>query len=159
MRDSINKIVSHLHRYLNIPVTPANQVHKKPSYPFITYDLITPVIEGNTFSNYEYSSTDETKTHKKVLEPEAVISFTAHHKNMFDALEVAEKAWEYLNHVGYDDLAMLNVVIVKTHNITDRTILDVDEYEYRYGFDVRIRYLKEIERTDATIKSWGVEYD
>ena len=54
---------------------------------------------------------------------------------------------------------MLNVVIVKTHNITDRTILDVDEYEYRYGFDVRIRYLKEIERTDATIKSWGVKYD
>lgn len=159
MKDSIIKIVKYMHNYMNLPITPSNTVITKPKYPYITYDMLATSDEGNTFGNIEYREDGENMQEVKILEPEGMISFTSHSKTMFEALEVAQTAWNYLNHIGYDDLALENVVIVKTHNITDRTILDVDAYEYRYGFDVRVRYSNIIERKDKTIDKWGVSYD
>ena len=68
-----------------------------------------------------------------------------------EAEEIVEKAVGYLLHVGYNDLSNLGIVVCEVMNVGNRSTLIIDEEARRYGFDVRIRYTKADERTDAVV--------
>jgi len=157
-------IRSQLETDMGIQVILANQAESKlQTYPNIYFSVITPYIPqfmGNYSFDGENLNLEE--------QPTCTLSFTAQSKNRGmgasfvsgedEALEVAEKAYEWFRHTGYEYLAyILDVAVVNITGVTSRTALVVDEIIRRYGFDVQIRYTKDTSYQVGKIENVSIE--
>ena len=68
-------------------------------------------------------------------------------------MELANQALGWFLHTGYEYTSKNGIAIVDAGNIQERSVLEVDEMVRRYGFDVTIRYVREDNRTIATIQN------
>lgn len=153
---------------MELPIVPQDQPGKKPPYPYMTYKFIVPYNQFNHQGNYSQKlapSNDERFEYdfEEILElqPQMTISLNAYCREEPDsqmiAYETAKKAMDWFKHVGYQDLLDLNVVVVSIDAFGDRTILVVDDYEARIGFDVVLRTTDTIKRRIETIEKWDIE--
>lgn len=154
LRTIRNLIVSKLYTKLNIPVVPSEQTANRPLLPFLTYKFIvsnvkglgSPVVERELVASadplFEYDikeiSTDQ---------PLFTISFCAYAGDSMSSSELALAAKQFIECGLYYDLKDAGAVVVNFEAIGDRTVLIVDNYEYRYGFDVIMRSVETSERT------------
>lgn len=153
-----NKVISALYNHINKPVIINPQTTNRPPYPFIGYTVTTVSMrEDNEYGNIIES--DLVQDIKQTLEynDNMMISFTAYSLNMAEAYNLASKAYEFFKFAGLQTLEDENLVVVDTMNVESRDILEVDAYERRAGFDVRIRFKKEIERVIPTIETFAIE--
>lgn len=155
-----NTLVKEFHRAYQIPFVFQKDMNKNsPPFPFIAYNITTPHIpfvgEGN-FSRELKPSLDERFdfdiVETRVTQPTVTYSFTTYSNDNSEALEAALLLRDWLMHIGTELFRDNNFVIVEASAIQDRTIELVGSYEYRYGFDAEIRYVRTVERRLETIE-------
>ncbi len=162
-RTVVNAIVKSLYTKLAKPVILMEQTPTKPPYPFLSYKVITAYVQGlggAYINSTVIDSTSETFDYDiketAVDNPTFTMSVAAYAVDSMGANELATSAMKLFQHVLYYDLKDINAVIVSIEAITDRTIFIVDHYEYRCGFDVRIRILEQTDRIIETIETINI---
>lgn len=158
----MNLIVKHVHELLSVPVVPTNNIGKKPDYPFLSYKVTTARSQTNGYNlktelgassdeNFEYDIKET------IIEmPTFTVSFSAYDSDAFNAASLAESALTAIQHTLCYELEEINAVVVGVTDVSDRTILIVDNYESRYGFDVMIRITTESSRTIETMEEINI---
>lgn len=132
-----NKLVSLLHKHVEKPVIPNDTTGKRPDYPYIDYSVITVTNDAGG-GNYSYDGSVE----RVDLQKQTSFSINSYSESEVEAYVLAKSAWDFFKlHVSIDDLT-----IVRISEVTNRTMLKVDEYERRFGFDVFIRYSEAVEK-------------
>lgn len=158
MKQIRNTIVKALHEYTKVNVVPQDTTGKRPPYPYITYKITST----NNSKNYSRVDTvvpsidpkydnDVKVTHK--TQSYFTMSISVLGENEIEAHEIAETARDWFTFQGWLFFSDINVVIINATNIGERTQLLVDDYEKRYGFDVRIRAAKATSRRVETIET------
>ena len=129
-------------------VVDTDNITEKPDYPFYSIKAITIRQDAGEAGNYSadfVKSLDERFKYDYLerleTQPNAVISVNAYGKDNTTASNAAMDAFGFFKFAGRLKLEKENYIVVDITDIQDRTILNVDNYEYRYGFDVRIRYV------------------
>ncbi len=158
-----NAIVKGLYEYLGLIPIPIEDLQKKESYPYMTYNFISPYTQFRGQGNYsiDFAPSDDERFEYDVeetleLQPQATISINAYSKDKLEAQELAKKAMDWFKHIGYQYLYDNNIVVVNIEAFGDRSILIVDYYEFRIGFDVIIRFTDVIKRRFETIENWDI---
>lgn len=143
MIETRNKLVELLHQHVIRPVIPNDTTARRPSYPYLDYS-ITTVNNGNGEGNYSFSNGVE----RVELQKEMAVSINGYSRDEAEAYELVKKAWDFFKvHVDKDDLT-----VFRQQEIDNRTILEIDKYEWRYGFDVFIRFSDSIEKEVESIE-------
>ena len=155
------EIVKGLNSYTGLKVVDTDNNHNRPERPFYSYKITSIKTNANGEGNYSADFPESLKSEFKYdyretveLQPQVVISFNCYSGDIAECLEKTYLAWDYFKHGGNDLLALDNIIVVRTEEITDRTVILGDRYEYRYGFDVEFRFLHEIERRRETIEEY-----
>lgn len=155
------EIVKGLNSYTGLEVVDTDNNHRRPRKPFYSYKIMSIKTNASGEGNYSEDfppSSDSRYKHdyreKVELQPQVVISLNCYSADIAECLEKTYLAWDYFKHGGRDLLALDNIIVVRTEDISDRTIVFGDRYEYRYGFDVELRFLHEIERVRPTIEKY-----
>ena len=160
MRQNKNNIVKGLHAHLNVDVVPTDTASRKPEYPYLSYKIITEQEPARFAIVYEAvpSTNPNFDTDVKVIRKEQnhfTMSINAYSMDEDEARELAIKAAEWFSFTGYHYFASINVAVIKVGEVTDRTQQLVDDYERRYGFDVRIRAAKGISKRLERIEGYA----
>lgn len=156
-------IVKRLHEILNLPVVPTDNVGKKPNYPYVSYKITTPrgktegqpiveselVASANPLFEFDIKET-------AIEQPTFTISFMAYAAAEFDAIGLSQMALDTVKHSLYYELKDINAVVVSIEAVGDRSILIVDHYEHRYGFDAIIRITTETSRIIETMEEINI---
>lgn len=93
----------------------------------------------------------------EITQPQVILSINSYSDIEIEVIERAREVYHYFRHKN--DLPDLNYVVVDIQDINNRTVLITDHYEYRYGFDVWIRYKDEIVKENYTIEDWSVNVE
>ena len=127
-------------QHLAKPVVPTDTASRKPEHPYASYKIITSY-EGGSFSLSDAPAPDSEYDVDVTRKEQAHFTLSLNTYSMDDdeARSLAQAASDWFKFIGYHYLVGCNVVVVSTTNITDRTQQIVDDYECRYGFDVRLR--------------------
>lgn len=131
--------------------------HKKPKYPFYSYKITSFILDNNQAGAMHLEDKEDDIRQSMVLDSKLIISFNAYSDKVPEAYSKALKAWELFKFRGKEKLRLENIVVVTTGDIQDRTIYIADKYEYRYGFDIELRLIHEIDRTLEEIKTYKIE--
>ena len=119
----------------------------RPSYPFISHKFITPYLPE---AEHETNDGD-----KLIREAQATmtVSLTVYSRNKIEALNIAQRLWQWFRFHGYEYLAKHGLVVVTLEGMEDRTTFLETDYEHRVGFDVVLRTVDRAERVIDTIES------
>lgn len=157
--DIRNKIIEKMTDMLGVPVIQSNQTEDRPPYPFLAYTIISSNTPERGTGNYLQETIPSTSANfqkdiKEILQlqPQFLISFTAYAEKDFDATELARKVYDLLKFQLYYFLRSIDVTVIEIKNFGNRSVLEVDEYERRCGFDVRCRTSYKIERIVETVE-------
>ncbi len=157
--DIRNKIIEKMTDMLGFPVIQSNQTEDRPPYPFVAYTIISSNTPEKGTGNYlqEVISSSSTPFKNDIretleLQPQFFISFTAYAEKDFEAENAARKLYDLLKFQLYYFLRSIDVTVIEIKNFGNRSVLEVDEYERRCGFDVRFRTSHQIERTVETVE-------
>ena len=134
-----------LHTYLGRPVIEKEQAAERPEYPYLAYKLIMAGSAKEGMGDIEYFPEGREVIRKKV-QVQHCFSFSAYGKTEKETRELAEKAKEYLLFTGYKELADKELIPVRATEIQNRSVLETEEYEVRYGFDLFIRSVQIMEK-------------
>lgn len=156
-----NAIVSGLHQYLQKPVVPTDTTQPKPPYPFVSYKFTTlyrpdaPVLirspVPSTDPDFEQDIEYTLREQPQMVLSLSTYSLEAEAYNL--ALQV--QAWFKLH--GYRYLKELNLIVVNTTALQDRSVLLIDNFEKRVGLDVTLRTLSEQKDRIETIEKIRVK--
>lgn len=135
-----------LEQYLGCPVIRKNQNAEIPSYPYVSYTIITPMSENNgTYGEYKDGTARKPVTQ--------TWSITAQSDDNTESLALANKAREWLDYVGTSYLNENNVIVQTVTKVSNRdNVLTVD-YEFKNGFDCSFWCLDEVIRESEAVKS------
>lgn len=150
-----NEIVKQLYAHTQKPVIPNTDTQNRPPYPFIDYSVIAVVNESGQ-GNYSLEAKTKDANNKLDLQKRLSLSINVYSNKEAECYNLAKQVWEYLKHVGVEDLAGKGIVIIDITESTNRTILEVNQYETRYGFDVFVRFDNSIIRHQDTIENYDI---
>ena len=160
-----NTIVAKLYNAVNKPIIPNTNTQNRPAYPFIDYS-ITSLIGDKSDGYHIYTDEPQPEDGEEVLtniintshyNHNISFSFNAYSDDESESYQLIKQAWDWFKHQGVQTLSYEKIAVVDVLDIQNRTILAVDEYEKRYGFDVIIRYAESVERTDLIIERHTIE--
>lgn len=161
--DMKNTLIKMMWNHLNRPVILSDQASPEAMYPYIYYNIIGPPKGLGSTGDHRVSVKDGDAYTVLHDHPTATFSFTACSQNRTEgskeilgddeAMELSEKAAHYLEHIGYNELSRLGIVVVEITNEGQRSGLVVDEIDRRYGFDCRVRFKHTTERNDGSLEN------
>lgn len=171
-----NTIIAKLHGAVGKPIIPNTNTQNRPEYPFIDYSITSFI--GDKSDGY-HVFTDEPESNNddfelgilSIDEPKPItnlintayynhdiaFSFNAYSDDDTESYGLIKQSWDWFKHQGVQTLSYEKIAVVDVLDIQNRTILAVDEYEIRYGFDLIIRYAEPIERTDLIIERYTMD--
>lgn len=158
-----NAIVAMLESHLGYPVNLSEQIAEMPDFPYCYYSVLAPRISDHAFGLREVvGEGDEWKLVRS--EPvSATMSFTFCSMNRDtddggyiygedEALSLCEKAHGFFLLNGRSiSTEHGNIVISNVGAVANRTSFRVEETVRRYGFDVRISYVRTDEMPTTTV--------
>lgn len=152
-----NKIVAGLYAYIQKPVIFQPQNKPLPDYPFVAFSITSNYMR--TLDDGNLQNVPQLVDLKETLSSnvEVNFSFNAYSLNSLEAKNLIKKAHDYFRFAGYQYLSDNGIIVVDVGNVQNRDLLEVDEYERREGFDVRIRTLDTIERITPEILDYNIE--
>lgn len=162
-RELTNSIIRLLANHLKIPIVKDNQTEEEPPMPYGYYSVLSHRQQSTDFGDCFYLPENDHITHVRQEQVNATFSFTfvsqsretesGYIDGEEEALELAEKAVSFFNHVGYFALNKAGIVVDGIMDMGDRTFLKVDEMCYEYGFDVSVRYVRSEKRKEGIIET------
>lgn len=143
-----NGIVAGLYQRLQVPVVPTDTNQPKPLYPFVSYKFTTlyrsdapvmtripvPSKDPDFEQDIEYTLKEQ---------PQMVLSISTYSLDEAEAYNLALQVQAWFKLHGYRYLKEKNFIVVNTTALQDRSILIVDNFEKRIGFDVILRAYSE----------------
>lgn len=155
--------VKGLYEDTGLQVVMTDNNHKKPEYPFYSYKFTTlrqNVGEAGVLKEDFEKSLDPRFKYDVVetleFQPNVIMSFNSYSLDYEECEHYILKAYEWFKLRGRRLLSYENIVVVDVSNITDRTIVLVDNYEYRLGFDVTFRVFHEFSDMFENIDSYKI---
>lgn len=131
-------VVKGLKKFLQIPIIRGNQNAEPPKYSYLSYNVTTAASENNgTYG--EYSDGIDRKPVTQTW------SITAQSDDENEALQLALKARDWLDHIGRAYLSDNHIIVQSITSVTSRDSILTIEYEYKKGFDVVFWLYDEIE--------------
>ncbi len=131
-------VVKGLKNYLQIPIIRGNQNAEPPQYPYLSYNVTTVASENNgTYG--EYSDGIDRKPVTQTW------SISAQSDNESEALQLASKARDWLDHISRAYLSDNHIIVQSITSVTSRDSILTIEYEYKKGFDIVFWLYDEIE--------------
>jgi len=159
---NVNAIIKGLHEHTGIIIVPSDTVDRKPDYPYISYKIVSAANNAETFSltDEPIPSTDPRFEYDvlttRTEQPYFSLSINTYSDCEIAAYGIANKARDWFTFHGDQFFVELNIVVVKTGNVSDRAHQIVDDFENRYGFDVRIRAARAISKRVEGIESYDL---
>lgn len=157
-------LVKGIYEDTGLIVVPTDNPNKKPKYPYFSYKFITlrkNVGESGVYKDDFVESLDKRFKYDvrttATFQPKTIISFNCYSDDLIETQENILRAWEWFKLKGRRILANNNIVVVDVGNIQDRSIVLVDNYEYRQGFDVGFRVLHEFSDRFENIDSYKID--
>lgn len=155
-----NTIISRLHTFTDLKVVRLNSsAPKKPDFPFFSYKFTTlfnpesgspiktgmavPSSDPNFKYDYEYT---------QVTQDTCVISFSSHSMQSTEAEQLALRARSWFDFYGLDYLRDNGLVVESVGRVENRDTLLIADIEYKFGFDVTIRFLSKLTQRIETIE-------
>lgn len=153
-----NAVISALYSHLQKPVILNPQTANRPPYPFIGYSVTTqsmkePLETGSVSTAGLSEDISETLTYNDNM----MMSLTAYSDDSDEAYTLAQEAYEYLKFSGLQILSDESIAVVEVQSVESRDILEVDSYERRSGFDVRIRFESSVSRVIPEILTYSAD--
>ena len=158
-----NALIAALSKAMGRPVLLASQVQPEVEPPFIVYSITADYLPDGGLGHYSWKRSGEEKDLVEVRaeQPTTTLSFTACSINRSynnggvrvnvlgadEALELATLAQGFFLHTGRYEIERAGFVVVEVTNAASRDALELDEMGRRFGFDVRLRYV----RTDSAV--------
>lgn len=151
-------IVDGLEKHIRRPVKLSDQITETPEYPYCYYSILSPRMSSHAFGLNEVQIRHRRPVFIRSEPVEASLSFTFCSKNRTvkggkpifgddEALELAEKAHGFFLLTGHNISTEHGDVVVRSvGNVAPRNGFVVEDTVRRYGFDVRVGYV----RTDET---------
>ena len=154
------QLAGKLHNYLNLPVILKDTASPKPKYPYVAYKFTSPFIETpGDIESLVYDQVAD-KLHEVLeIQPQMVISIDAYSTDMYESMATIQKVHDWFKWSGERDKYDLEIVVVDLGNINDRSFRIEGFYEYRYGFDVRIRTHYKLEKEVGYIEKIYPNYN
>lgn len=156
-----NALVLALAEYVGHPVLLANQVQPEEDPPYIVWAMLSDYSPDGSLGHYSTEDAGEGYALSvRAEQPTTTLSFTACSINRSgvgkdgkpfyvlgadEAQELAGKAQGFFLHCGRYSIEKAGFTVVEVTNAAPRDALELDEMGRRFGFDVRLRYV----RTDA----------
>lgn len=162
--DIRNTIVAGMYQDLGTIPVPTDTNAPKPDYPFLSYKFTTlfrpdanTKVKTREFvpSNNDRFEYDVEHTLKQ--QPQMIISFSSYSLDDGESADLANKARKWFELAGRQYLKDNGIVVIEVTNIQDRTIQIVDNFEVRFGFDVRIRVYDETKTRTETIEKVNIK--
>jgi hypothetical protein len=122
-------VVAGLKKHLNCPVIRSNQNEEKPSYPYVSYTVIS--LKGE--NNGTYGVYDDGTKRKPTTQ---TWSITVQSDDNSESVDLAVKAHEWLDDIGTVYLSDNGIAVQSVGNVGNRDNVITNNYEYRNGFDV-----------------------
>lgn len=158
VRDIVDLIAVHLGTNgSKFPIVRKEQTAKKPAYPFGAYKILS--VNGNQWNNkVQVDNPDPTKVTERYSKVNtAVVSLSFYISENIQGLsespidvihELAQRAIDFLQVIGHDSLATLEVVVeLLNSNVSDRTTYLDPIYEYQVGFDFQVKMMATLNKT------------
>lgn len=156
-----NRIIQCLSEYLQCSIMLNNQQNPEAEYPYLFYSAAPYTPEGGQ-GDYQLEKLADGYLEKRTGEASCTFSFTCCSTDREvgneyvlgedEAFRFADKAAGWFLHAGYDTIAGMGITVDDVSAVQDRSTLMVDEEARRYGFDVRIRYVRTDTRKIGTIE-------
>ena len=140
--DVKNFAVSLLAKYLEIPIILSGQSELVPAPPYAYYKRITG-FETETYLGIEINEIVDANTVDNMLWEQFVstLSFTFVDETEDKAFSLCQKARNWFMHTCYEELIIEGIVIKDISPANDRTVFQLTDPQWRWGFDVQIRYV------------------
>lgn len=161
LRDAFVQVLA---GYLGKPVVLSDQTVPEAEYPYVYYQPVQPYIPRGGANMIRKTTIDTDGLAHDILTQreeyaDGTFSFVACSRNrdapesgyIFgddEALELAEKTQGFFLHAGRHILQDLGIIVAEVMSVSPRSLLEVDEIDRRYGFDVRMRYMRVDTRKD-----------
>lgn len=157
-----NAIVSGLEAHLGCPVILSDQIASQPEYPYCYYSVLTPRASDHYFGLNGTRETPEGILLTRTERVAATMSFTfcsenretenGHIYGEDEALDLAEKAnGFFLLNAHCISTEAGDVVISNVGSAKPRSGFLVEDTVRRYGFDIKISYMRTDEMPTTTI--------
>jgi len=133
---------------------PADTTKAIPELPYGTIKLISSMIRDGEGQGIEYIQDIQSKSYQVRDERyKQVLSFNIFAENEEVALNYAKTIHQWFIFFGRTFLQEQQIVVLKVGNIEDRTTFLLESYDYKQGFDVKIRvaeqFSQEIDYIDS----------
>ncbi len=158
-----NAIVAGLEAHLGCQVNLSEQIADQPSYPYCYYSVLTPRAADHAFGLQEVRETPDGPVLTRTERVAATMSFTFCSMNREtedggyiygedEALDLAEKANGFFLLNGHCiSTEAGDAVISNVGSVKPRNGFLVEDTVRRYGFDIKISYMRTDEMPTATI--------
>lgn len=164
MINARNIIIKNLHTHIGKPIIPNTVTENRPAYPFCDYSITALImdkgIEDQKYTDKIYAVGEEPEfedlTNSITIQNKISFSINSYSTSETESYNLIKSAWNFFKHAGINILMNNNIAVVDVLNIQNRTILNVDDYEIRYGFDAIIRYKEVIDRTDLIVENYTI---
>ncbi len=163
-----NAIIDGLEAHLRCPVVLSDQIGDMPEFPYCYYSVLTPRASNHVFGLIGVQGSEKEGFKRLRSEPvTATMSFTFCGQNRKtedgdyvsgedEALELSEKARGFFLLNGHNIVTEYgDVVVNNVGSVVNRTGFVVEDTIRRYGFDIRLSYVRTDEMPTVTIKKPG----
>lgn len=151
-----NTVRKGLAAQLGVTTIVADQSGTQPKYPFTTVKMIGAGELVGQPSQYMKGT-----TMVQEQDVEFTMSINCYSDEIDIANDLAYKALQYFEFEGVAPLQEQNIAIIETHLLEDRSSFLTVDWEYRIGFDVRLRarsrITKDVEYIDKVELSAEIE--
>ena len=162
--DVRNAVVKGLEAHIGCVVIPSEQIADKPKPPYCYYSVLSPRSSGHAFGLKEVTDTHEGAVERRSEPVSATMSFTFCGENretedgyIFgddEALALAEKGFGFFLLNGHCIMTSAGDVVVRNiGTVSVRSGFVMEDTVRRYGFDVRLSYVRTDEKPTDTIPS------
>lgn len=158
-----NKIVKGLREHLGFHVVPTDTAGQKPEYPYLSYKITSSLENNGGFNLIDHVVPSDSPDFEYDIETtrseqaQFSLSVSAYSNDEDEACRLAIRAADWFKFTGYAYLKDCNVIVVNVSNVSDRAIQIVDDYERRYGFDVRCRAARSVTKRVETIEQYSFQ--
>jgi len=144
----VKDLIQSLAESIGVTIIRAEQGGKQPDSPYGSYKAITKN-NGNYGYQNEIEIEDPTKYKEEFSRKEEFsvsLSFISI-VSSDDLWSLADQAFDYLNVLSRERKQELEIAVEMLNTVSDRTVYLDPIYEYKVGFDIRVKGLGRLERT------------
>ena len=149
---AVKELITQIKKDIGIPIIKGNTKAPAPNPPYGMYNITSPYIKGKGRGAVTLHDSESGPYEKRTEEYTFTISFSIFAENTETTIGLAHKVHQWFSFLGEEFIREQGFVIASVGNIENRTTFLVDDYEYRYGFDVQFRTVDEQIRQIETIE-------